>query len=180
MPSHIIWLDFGNENVPDRTCLKGVTLLCKTLCFAEWFKLFACFWFWQIKITVSVYSCLALQDTTSLLMEFTMFNRLCKDSEVTYNKVYNSQKELFITIFKEYTLFNNSAFEALEFSQSQLNQWYVTNWYNLAAFIKDSEDPLPSTSHSHSCIAQKYTQIKIWVVNALTDAAATLIHYEVC
>ena len=126
-----------------------------------------------------MYSCLVLQDATSLSVELTVSNGLHKDSGVAYNKAYNSQKKLFVTIFKGHTLFDNSVFEAFGFSQSQLDQWYTTNQHGLTAFIKDSKDPLSSTSHSCSHIAQKYTQVKTWVVNAFTDAAATLVHYEI-
>ena len=69
-----------------------------------------------------MYSCLALQNAASLLVKLTTFNGLHKNSEMVYNKTYNSQKKLFITILKEHTSFNNSVFEAFEFSQSQLNQ----------------------------------------------------------
>ena len=69
-----------------------------------------------------MYPCLALQDAASFSVELTAFNGLCKNGEVVYNKAYNNQKKLFITIFKEHTLFDNSAFEALKFSQSQLDQ----------------------------------------------------------
>ena len=121
MPSHIIWLDFSNKDVSDGICLKEVTLLHKILCFTEWFKLFICFWFWWIKIIMLMYSCLTLWNAASLSVEFIMFNELCKNSGVVYNKAYNSQKKLFITIFKEHTSFNNFVFEIFEFNQSQLD-----------------------------------------------------------
>ena len=126
-----------------------------------------------------VYPCLALQDAASLSVELTASNGLRKNSGVAYNKAYNSQKELFATILKKHTPFDNPAFEALGFSQSQLDQWYVTNQHSLTAFTEDSKDPLPLTSHSRSRIAQKYTQAKTQVANALADAAATPVHYGV-
>lgn len=127
MPPHTTWLDFSNKDVPDGICLKGVTLLHKTLCLKEWFKLFTCPQSQQIKVTESVYSCLVLQDATSLLMKLITFNRLRKNSRVAYNKAYNNQKKLFVIILKEHILFDNPVFKALEFSLSQLNQWYTIN-----------------------------------------------------
>ena len=127
MLSHIIWLDFGNEDVLNGMCLKEVTLLHKISCFVKWFKLFVCPQSQWIKVITSMYPCLVLWDVVSLLVELTVFNGLCKNGGVIYNKAYNSQKKLFVTIFKGHTLFNNSVFEAFRFSQSQLDQWYVTN-----------------------------------------------------
>ena len=156
MPSHTIWLDFSNKNVSDRMCSEEVILLCKTLYFEKWFKLFVCSQFQQIKIIMLMYSCLALQNAASFSVEFIVFNELHKNSEMTYNKAYNSQKKLFITILKGHILFDNPAFKALGFSQSQLDQWYMINQHNLTAFIKNNKDSSSSTSHFYSHIAQKY------------------------
>ena len=90
MPSHTTWLDFSNKDVSDRICSEGVTLLHKISYFKKWFKLFACPQSQQIKVTMSMYPCLTLQDAASLLMELTVSNGLRKDSEMAYNKAYNS------------------------------------------------------------------------------------------
>ena len=179
MPPQSTWLDLGNEDVPSGASPEGVTLLRKTSCLQEWTKRFACPQSRQTKVTESMYPCLGLRDAASASVELTTSNALRKKGGIAYNKAYNTQKELFATILKGHTPFDNPAFEALGFTQSQLDQWYATNRHGVAAFADDGADSRPSPSRPRDRIVKKYVTAKTRVANALEDAALTPVHFGV-
>ena len=60
-------------------------------------------------------------------MELRLTNSLRYNGGIAYNKAYNVNKEIFATLFKGYSPFQNSQFKALGYSQELLERWYSTN-----------------------------------------------------
>ena len=122
VPTEDCWVDLGIEDTPLYTGHGhgGITLLHKLHCLDSWAKKFACPDNSTALTKIRRYYWALTRDSGSADIELLQTNSLRKWGGIAYNKAYNVNKELFATPFKGYSLFQNSQFEALGYSQDLL------------------------------------------------------------
>ena len=120
------WLDFENEN----TFLTihhdfVIILLRKIVCLHDWSHQFHCFTHVSMLIITQIFLWALTHDVSTALMKLRESNDLHHCKQMIFHKMYRLHKDLWTTSMKKLQLFENIQLEALEYSQTLLNQWYV-------------------------------------------------------
>ena len=120
------WLDFENENTSLTTHHDFIIiLLWKIIYLCNWSHQFHCFTHVLTLIITQIFLWALTCDVSTALMKLRESNDLRHCKQMIFHKMYNLHKDLWATSMKKLQLFENTQLEALEYSQTLLNWWYV-------------------------------------------------------
>ena len=164
------WLNLEMKNTPLWLLRDNcrIILLCRTECLNSW-----CQKFMNLKS-----ECVCTQEilylwwlscnVLSVSVHLTLSNSLWKKSLIMYNKIYNLHKDLFMTLMKNCSSFNDSDLEDLSFSQKLLDSWYIIEWgYNVS-----------NHAQKWAQLMTVYQHIKNQLLHVLTVSSST--NFEIC
>ncbi|KAI4154771.1 MAG: hypothetical protein LQ341_000296 [Variospora aurantia] len=136
MPPREAYLDIGFDDSPTHG---GVTLLLKEPCLQQWGKGFHCPQSNQARTNVALYPWMMTRDAASMSVELGSRNDLRARGDLVYPKAYNTIFNLFSSPAKNILPFSNSLFEALGFSQSEIDRYATINRRGPDAYVDQQE-----------------------------------------
>ena len=128
MPPANCWLDVRLKNISLAELSQRFTLICKIFCTIKWADHFHCsvteerFW-----TQCCQFSWVMTWDAFTMSVTLNESNAWRCHSEVTYNKIYNLHKNLFVTQLKDLNMFELQQLKSLDYSQKMLICWYKLN-----------------------------------------------------
>ena len=177
MSSHKCWLDVSVENVWISNDDCDITLLRKSFCLKHWVERFRNFRD-NVELIFSVfYSFMLIRDADFFNVEIKFNNSLRITNELNYHKTYNSNKNLFNIIMKNYQSFDSFYMKSLNFIQTKIDYWHVVNVRDSNVFVRSKKQR--DSFHFREHYVRQYEQIKQRMTIVFEIVAETEICFNV-
>ena len=173
MPPSETYLDLGFDDSPDGG---EVTLLYKTHCLKDWAKIFECPRNPRRLVKDDVYPWMMTRDAASITLELQSKNDLRRLEHIVLPKAYNVVFNLFHSPAKDVLPFINSSFEALGFTQAEIDRWATINRHGADAYM-DLDDPENPTQPAltKARMIEQYLALKARLSHSITGASRCIV-----
>lgn len=173
MPPAETYLDLGFDDSPDGG---EVTLLYKTHCLKDWAKNFECPRNPRRLVKDELYPWMMTRDAASITLELQSKNELRRLEHIVLPKAYNVVFNLFHSPAKDVLPFINPSFEALGFTQAEIDRWATINRHGADAYM-DLDDPEHPTQPALTKVRMidQYLALKARLSHSLRGASRGMV-----